>query len=399
MRTSPGVTAQRLLGHLIHEGPAYRADLSRALGVSRTTVTNLVTELTDSGVLAALDRNPGSAATPGHERSVLKQSIGISPDRGVLVSVVLRMTSTAVVIGSLDGRVLEASVKACARDQPGLQRMDDARSLLDQALAACGTGAGQVLRLHLAVNTQCDRESGEVITEHAAGLWRGINPKQIATGWSPAPVLVENTARLTGLAEYHALRLPRPASLVYVHLSWGVTMGQVVDGEVLSGSHGGAGEIGHVSIDPMGPPCACGNRGCLMLYAGLDTVMERIRATLGVHAGIDDAIAAVAAGSHACSTIIADAGQHVGEALAMVCNVVDPDAIVVGGELAATGRLLLDAVRAAVLRRSLPLVTRRLDLTLAGTAEDPFAAGRSAVTSMRTDGASSGELISAILRS
>ena len=397
MRTSPGATARRLLGHLIQGGPAHRAGLSRALGVSRTTITNLVADLTESGALLTLERADGSPSPADPDRPTLKQPVGLAPERGVLVSVVFRMTSVAVDVGTLDGRLLAASHAEFPREELGAERLERAHALLREVLQECGIPLERILRLHLAVNTQCDRISGEVLSEEAAGPWRGTNPKQIAAAWSPAEVIVENTARLSGLAEYHALGEPRPRSLVYVHLSWGVTMGQVVDGEIVPGSHGGAGELGHVSIDPMGLPCACANRGCLMLYAGLDAVTERIRATLGEEATFTDAIEAVAQGSHACATILEDTGETVGRALAMVCNVVDPDAIVLGGDLALAGPVFGDAVHTAVRRRALPLVTRRLELSLATTREDPHATGRAALAAMRPDTALVQELVDAVL--
>lgn len=397
MRTRTGATSRRLLGHLIERGPAHRADLSRALGVSRTTVTNLATSLTDSGVLIQLERDVPGATSNGTDRRPLKQQLAISASCGVLASVVFRMTSIAVTVGTLDGRILTTDTTALLRDAPGPERMDQARELFERMLEKLELAAADVLRLHLAVNTQCDRESGEVIAEQAAGPWRGMNPKQVAQQWTPAEVVIENTARLTGLAEYQALGAPGPRSLVYVHLSWGVTMGQVVDGEIISGSHGGAGELGHVSIDPMGPPCACANRGCLMLYAGLDTVTERLRAVLGPEVGVADAVAAIAEGSQSCTTIIEDVGESVGRALAMVCNVVDPDVIVLGGELAAAGDLLSDAVQASVRRRALPLVTRRLDVATATTTEDLHASGQAALSAMRADLPLVDELLTTVL--
>ena len=377
-------------------GPAHRADLSRALGVSRTTVTNLVSDLTGSGVLSPLERD--GATRSAAQRPPLKQQLAISARCGVLLSVVFRMTSVTATVGALDGRVLASDSEEFSRELPGTERMEIARALFEHVLADCDASAQEVLRLHLAVNTQCDRESGAVISEQAAGPWRGTNPKQLAEAWSPAVVTIENTARLTGLAEYHALGDPEPRSLVYVHLSWGVTMGQVVDGAIVAGSHGGAGELGHVSIDPMGPPCACANRGCLMLYAGLDTVTERLQAVLGPKAGMPEAVAAIAEGSQACATVIEDVGESVGNALAMVCNIVDPDVIVLGGELAGAGELLGDAVQGAVRRRALPLVTRRLDVMTARTDEDRQACGRAALSAMRSDPQVIDALVSAVLR-
>src|SRR5699024_2549018 len=118
---------------------------------------------------------------------------------------------------------------------------------------------------------------------------------------------------------------------------------------------------------------------------------------LGEEATFTDAIEAVAQGSHACATILEDTGETVGRALAMVCNVVDPDAIVLGGDLALAGPVFGDAVHTAVRRRALPLVTRRLEPRLATTREDPHAAARAALAAMRADTALGQELVAAVL--
>ena len=136
MRTNPGATSRRLLGHLISGGPAHRADISRALGVSRTTVTNLVADLTGSGVLVPLQGDEPAPPVADALRPPLKQQLGISVAHGVLVSVVFRMTSVTVTVGTLDGRVLAADTVAIERAALGEDRMDTAHSLLQRVLAA-----------------------------------------------------------------------------------------------------------------------------------------------------------------------------------------------------------------------------------------------------------------------
>src|SRR5699024_11902894 len=100
---------------------------------------------------------------------------------------------------------------------------------------------------------------------------------------------------------------------------------------------------------------------------------------------------------HADVNNLDDTGETFGRAVAMVCNVVDPDAIVLCVDLALSGPVFGDAVHTAVRRRALPLVTRRLELSLATTREDPHATGRAALAAMRSDTALVQELVDAVL--
>lgn len=362
-------TSDRIIDALMLHGPAHRAELARVLEVSRTSVTNAVDELRRAGVVDV----PARAA----DRSTLKDAVRLTVGFGVAATIVVDYHHTIVGIGTLDGELLAHTVREYAPVVMGRERLQDVPALVVELMEQAGEDA--VLRCaHLAVNTQADRETGEVLGGSASARWADVNPKRLLEETLGVPVKLENTARLLALAE-HLVRVPRSTSdLVYVQLSYGVAMGHVVDGVIIGGGHGGAGELGHVSIDREGRPCSCANRGCLMQYVGSDALLEDVRAVLGADADIDTLIHAAHEGNFACQNLLKRFGRLIGEPLASVCNLIEPSLLVIGGALNDAGRPFLDAITEEIRARALPLASRHLRVEAAyaqGDVEVILAAG------------------------
>jgi predicted NBD/HSP70 family sugar kinase len=137
---------------------------------------------------------------------------------------------------------------------------------------------------------------------------------------------------------------------VFVRASYGVGAGVVVGDAVHRGYAGIAGEIGHVLVDPQGPICRCGNRGCLDTVVGAAALVESLREVLGPLT-LRDIVQRANDGDQACTRVVADAGAQIGSVLAVVAMVVNPQVMIVGGELAETGEILLGPLRERVGRR------------------------------------------------
>ena len=167
------------------------------------------------------------------------------------------------------------------------------------------------------------------------------------------PIDVDNDANLGALAESRQGAARDYRDVVYVCVSHGVGAGLVLGGRLHHGRSGAAGEIGHSTIDENGPVCRCGNRGCLEMYVAapsLLAMLEPTHGTLSMQGVLDRA----ATGDLGCVRVLEDSGRHLGVAVANLCNLVDPQVVVVGGQVADAGELLLEPLRAALARRSVP---------------------------------------------
>jgi predicted NBD/HSP70 family sugar kinase len=166
-------------------------------------------------------------------------------------------------------------------------------------------------------------------------------------------VLVDNDANLGALGEWTAGAGRGRANLAYIKAAHGVGCGLVVNGAPFRGAGGTAGELGHTIVDPAGAVCRCGNRGCLETIAGAPALLSLLEPAHGP-VGLSELLDRADAGDPAFRRVIADAGAAIGGAAANLCNLLNPELIVVGGDLARAGELLLGPLRDGLSRAAIP---------------------------------------------
>jgi len=140
--------------------------------------------------------------------------------------------------------------------------------------------------------------------------------------------------------------------MAYIRLSAGVGAGLVLAGQPYQGALGIAGEIGHTCVDPSGPICRCGNRGCLETVASPVAVARLLEQSMLRPITVAELLDLVASGDRGARRAVADAGEAVGAVVSGLVNVLNPELVVIGGELAATGDVLLDPIRTSIQRHS-----------------------------------------------
>jgi predicted NBD/HSP70 family sugar kinase len=180
--------------------------------------------------------------------------------------------------------------------------------------------------------------------------WTRINVADFFGERLGVPVHVGNDANLGALAEatFGAGRMHR--NVFYVMLSEGIGGGLILDGQIYLGQTGAAGELGHIVVNPDGQVCRCGNRGCLATVAGGAALTAALRQIRGGDTTVDDLIALSHEGDPGAARLITDAGVAVGRVLAAMCSLLDPELVVIGGELVPAGQPLLDSVRRSLAR-------------------------------------------------
>lgn len=318
------------------------------------------------------------------DRPTLKDDVRLTTAVGVAGSIVMTSTVVSVGVGTFDGALRGHRSTAITPETDGPERLALAETMLGELRGTAVPGAA-LRAVHLAVNTQSDRRTGEVLGGQASRQWAGTNPKVALESALGVPVLTENTARLLALTEQEARTEQAAQDLVYVHLSHGITLGHVVDGVILVGARGGAGELGHMSIERSGRPCECGSRGCLMQYAGLRALEGRAQQLLGPAARARDLLAEAARAAGPARDAVSEAGLAVGTALASVCNLLGPGMLVVGGDLAPAEDLVLAAIEDSLRERALPMITAHLQIDRAGASTDERTVLEAGLRSLRSD--------------
>jgi predicted NBD/HSP70 family sugar kinase len=362
---------RRVLDAVLAAGEPTQSGIAAATGLAPATVSNIVRHLVGAGSLTATTTVRGGrrvravrlVAPAGYVAGVDFGHRHVRVGLARVADTFLRPTTAR------PGEPAPAADLLAERDAelPEEHGADDglqvAEELLDGALAEAGVGRGVLLAVGIGLPAPVDARSGAVGEPGILPGWVGVDAAARAAERLGVPVAVDNDALLGTLAElaWGALRGVRDA--VYLKLSDGVGAGLVLDGRPYRGRSGTAGELGHVVVaddggapagGPGGTVCRCGNRGCLETWASTTTVVGLLEPLLGRPLSIAEVVARARGGHAPSRRVLADTGGHVGRALGGLCSLLTPACVVVGGELAQAGGLLIDPLHAALERWALP---------------------------------------------
>ncbi len=332
-------------------GELSRTDVIEMSGLSRSTVNQRLTALFASNLITPIE---GGESTGGRPSS----RFVFNKNRGVLLTADIGASGFTVAVCDLAGTPLRSAagvINVWEGPARVLQTVQDAVESLRDDAEVCGIGIGV---------------PGPV--EFAAG--RVVNPP-IMTGWDrfdiagwfsqrySGPVIVENDANARAVAESRTRQVD---NLISLKIGTGIGAGLVFNGQIIRGSEGAAGDIGHTRAAPANdssaPHCRCGNVGCVEAYAGGWAIMRDLAEHGIATEHTADVVALVRQGNFDAVRLVRQAGRVLGDAVAGLVSILNPAMIVVSGQLAECDEVLLSGVRERVYQRALPLATRNLQI-------------------------------------
>jgi predicted NBD/HSP70 family sugar kinase len=337
---------RRNLARVMHtvsaEGPLSRAAVASRIGLTRAAVSTLVDELIRSGLLEELGpERPGRVGRPGSALAVSAHGpAGIGAEVGV--------DHLAVCAVDLRGQVRARSVRHGANRgrSPG-PVIEELTELIGQVVTEAEGEGLWPAGLAVAVPGLVARDGRTVV--RAPNLdWHDTDLGALLP--TVFPLAVDNEANFGALAELW-LGDGTPLDFLHVSAEIGIGAAVVVAGGLLRGTRGFAGELGHVPVEPEGPQCPCGGRGCLEQYAGEEAVLR----AAGLEPGGDRVgllAARAAEGDEDVRRALRDAGRALGVALTGAVNLLDPENVVLGGELSGLAPWLLPSLEAELARRT-----------------------------------------------
>jgi predicted NBD/HSP70 family sugar kinase len=332
---------ERLLQLLRTNGAMTQAQLARASGLSPATVSSIARDLRDEGWLD--DVGTGGKRT----------ALSLSRTAGVAVGIDFDHSHVRVAIADLAHNILAEASEPLDVDHEAEEGIGLAGKMVRELLHDAGVGHQRVTGVGMGLPGPLRRDSGEVGDSAILPGWIGARPEAMMSEELGLAVRVENDANLGALAEIVWGAGRGCNELLYVKVASGVGAGLVLNGRLYGGHAGTAGEIGHVTVDESGPVCRCGNRGCLEVYAGADAVLDPLRRRHGQRITLRQVIALAHEGDLGCRRVIADAGRSLGLAIAGTCNLLAPERVIVGGELASADAILLEPLRTVVQRSAI----------------------------------------------
>lgn len=336
-----GAAHEVALEVLIH-GPLSRSELARRLDLSAGTVTRLVRPLLDSGMLVEGDTvRPGKFGRPS-------QPLDVVADAQHFIGVKLTGDEAHAVLTTLRAEIVAWEVMPIRDRTPAV--VADA---VAGAVARLSAGVDRVTALGVSIGGKTD-DHATVVSARYLG-WDDVPLAELLIERTGLPTVVENDVAAWTEAEHWFGAGREVESFALVTIGVGVGYGLVVRGRLVSGPDIGVGLIGHIPLDPFGPLCDEGHRGCATAMLSIPAIRGVVSAGLGRLVGYDECFELARAGDPVAGRAVDDAGRALGKLLALIANLTMTEKIIVSGE----GVRLVDeawsAVRAGLAQDRSPL--------------------------------------------
>lgn len=369
---SRALNRSTVLNMIKTHGPIARADIARRTGLSAATVTGITADLIRDELVYEME--PGDSG--GGRRPI---PLALNAHGAYVVGIKL---TEQQVIGCLTD--LEATVLSSQAMPIHSRRWEDVVETLAQFVNTLLQGhqgpRSRLLGVGIGLAGIVEPVHGVLRRSPYFG-WTNVPLQQLIADRVHAPVYVDNDVNTLTLAEQWFGAGQEIDNFLVITLGRGIGLGIVVNGQLYRGADGGAGEFGHTVVDPDGPWCECGNRGCLETFVGEPGLVRSARQALQQAgratevASADEMVALAQAGDELMQAVFAQAGTLLGMAIARLINVFNPGLIVIGGEGVRLGDLLLQPMRASLARCALPLLLANMDLNVDAWGDDAWARG------------------------
>ncbi|HEX9114756.1 MAG TPA: ROK family transcriptional regulator, partial [Anaerolineae bacterium] len=326
-----------VLNLIKNRGPVSRTDVAALSGLAQGTITNITRDLLEAGIV----REVASGPSTGGRRPILLQ---IDPAGGYALGVKLTPGREFVLaLTDLDGNVSQSQVVSACDPAQVERYVDCLESAAQGFLAGAGVDEARLIGIGVGLPGFVDHANG--ICRHSALLgWHDVPLRALLESRFAAPVVLDNDVNTLTLYEALFGRGRGLSDFVVVTIGSGVGMGAYVNGAMLRGAGGGAGEFGHIPVAPDGPVCNCGNRGCLEALVSNGALVEQARAAGLPVRVVDDLLRLTQAGEPAARAIYARAGAWFGRGLAVLVNVFNPSHVIFSGEGAKAIAFLLPSL-------------------------------------------------------
>ncbi len=339
----------RILRALSERGSLSAAQIARITGLARSTVSMAVAELRKSGLI--FDAEPvGEVET----RSIGRPgtALRLNPEAGSCIGVHLGLDELRVAVADVSHSVISEQTINVPRDYGPELAARHLKDFISRTYRENGLSMQAILGVGVSVSAPVS-PGGIVHRSSIVPNWAGVNVAQVFGTALGAPVFVDNESNCSAIAEHTWGAAQGESTFVLFKMNFGVGGAIMIDGRIMAGIAGGGGEFGHVSLDPNGALCRCGNRGCLEQKASFEASLKDLSRIHGRDLSVDDAVILARQGDPGAGRLIADLADIAGQGVAMIGNILNPPLILISGALAKSGAILIDPLRASFEKHSL----------------------------------------------
>jgi N-acetylglucosamine repressor len=362
-------------------GEISRADIARVTRLTRTTVSDLVAEWIDQGLLVEVGYGDPAGGKP-------PMLISVNEDGRQLISVDLSKDVLRGALVNLRGKVC-SQVETPALGLSGDEILEAVCSLIDHLQ---GQASAPLLGIGIATPGLVDTRQG--VVRKAVNLgWTNYPLRRLLEARYSIPIYIANDSHIAALAEYTFGNGGQVSNLVVIKVDQGIGSGIVLSGKIHYGDGFGAGEIGHLKVVENGRQCSCGNYGCLETVASTRAVVQAAReyaqadpdsslaASVASPAEIsfDDVRKAFETGDDSVQQIVLAAGKYLGTSIANLIGILDIHTLIISGDLIAFGDPLLEAVQKEIPAKVLSTMAAETEVTFSTLGSEQGILGTSAL--------------------
>ena len=356
---------------ILTRGPISRRDAARAIGMSQAAVTKLVKPMIAGGYVTEQEgysEGPGRPLIPLVIDAKRHNAVGVKVTSGELIGVVV----------DLHAEVLQSRRVPLAEPRPDAV-VAAVADLVRDLLSRADGGASSTVGVGVGLGGHVDGRRGIVRFSPMLEDWRDVPLQRMLADALHLPVLIENDVNTLAVAEQWFGAGRDTSSFAVVTVGAGVGGAIVIDDQLLHGASGAAGEFGHNIVDPRGPLCHCGKRGCIEAFASDEAIVRAIGERGGRAPGsLAEAVEIAHGGDPVARQVFVEAGRALGQGLAGLVNLINPPVVILSGEGISASDLIIDALSEELARSSFSTAGRDCRLVVRPLPDETWARGAAA---------------------
>jgi N-acetylglucosamine repressor len=328
-----------ILNVIKKEGEISRAAIAQYTGLSPATLSGITNQLINEGLI--FEKTTGDST--GGRPPIL---LALNPRGGFVIGIKLMEGNAVGALTDLNANVLSKG-SIILSDKKIETSVDALLALVTQLIQSANIKRKQLMGVGIGLAGVIDFSQG-IVRQNPFFGWQNIPLREMLESRMRVPVYVDNDVNTLSLSEKWLNPAHPEEDFLVITIGRGIGMGIVINGQVYRGKRGGAGEFGHMIVDPNGPLCDCGKHGCLESFISDKALMEQAHLVVNPDiTSLDELISMATNGNKAASSVLTKAGTLLGREIANLVNLFDPKLIIISGEGIRLGELFFSAIRTA----------------------------------------------------
>ena len=332
----------KVIRALWENSPVSRTDLAHLTGLNKATITNVITQIEAEDLVRDIGKQQDGGV--GRNANLLM----FNKNYGLCGGITIRHYYCSVAISNVFAEVLWQEDLSCTPEDNPLEIMEQIAALLQRGLEQCKEISQHLLGIGIGVASLITKPDESIYAIHSTARWHNIPLGTFFRHRFKVPIYVDTGTNLAMLGEHYFGAARNVSNALLIFVGSGIGGSLLINGHIFHGQDGFAGDFGHLCIDPNGPLCSCGNRGCWENAASLLALPPGL--------SLQEVIAGAEGGDLDSIRILSQIGQNLGKGAANLIRILNPEVVILGGDIPAAGKWVMNPCRTELQTKLWPLV-------------------------------------------